>query len=414
MKILFISTALPPFFESQTIRNAYFIRGLQEAGHEIIGVTKNEGTVDKSLCEILLSKIETIEVTSGWYFHLKQIVDRLGLKFIGKCLDVIGPLVLIPDLNIGWGAKLIKNVEVMAHAKVCDLIISSSGSYEAHLAGRDLSKKYLVPLVAELGDPWSLNPIWPESSIFKKLFNKKLEATVFSQADLVTFTTKETCQVYAKLYPTVRFEYIPMGYSDSEFSFSVSESRNRQFIDLVYVGVAYRGSRDITPFLDSIRRVDSNRLKARFYGKSSASFREYVSQMGYDFATFHGQVPYSESVNIIQHADVLVIIGNDSELQIPGKTYMYLASGKPILYLGNNSLGSDPTWNLIKNFAGVYGFNGTLSGVPEVLAELSDKYDDFLALSYSRFEDRVLQQFCWSEIGNNFRIAVEQVGDNEA
>ena len=57
---------------------------------------------------------------------------------------------------------------------------------------------------------------------------------------------------------------------------------------------------------------------------------------------------------------------------------MYLASGKPIIYLANQDLINDPTWNLIQNFDGVYGFDKSLRGLDETLFKISEEYDYIL------------------------------------
>lgn len=407
LKILFISTALPPNFESQTIRNVYIIKGLQTAGHQVFGVRNVTGHNDVSLENILSVPFETIVVESGWYLKLMVWIASLKIKFLERLFNIIGPLVVVPDLNSGWSKAVIENDNILSLAKGCDLIITASGSYESHLAGSYLSKEFSLPMVCEMGDPWAFNPIWPETFWFKKVINKRLETKVVKQSTAVVFTTRETQQCYQEAYGGTKFHYVPMGFSQDDFNLTLKPAQRPSVINVVYVGVAYKGSRDITPLLDHIHKVEAPSLRAHFYGKVSESFKEYVLENKYKFVEFFGHVSYEDSISVISDAHVLIILGNDSKLQIPGKTYMYLASGKPILYLSNQDLSCDPTWNLIRGFDGVFGFDQTLKGLDEILVTIEDRYEDLLETSALRLSDPSLIKFDWKNAGYHFNLIVE-------
>ena len=331
----------------------------------------------------------------------------LKIKFLERLLNVLGPLVVVPDLNSGWSKAVIENDNVLSLARDCDLIITASGSYESHLAGLHLCKEYSLPLICEMGDPWAFNPIWPETFWLKKVMNKRLEAKVIKQSRAVVFTTQETQQCYQKAYPGKKIHYVPMGFSRDDFDLTLKSAQSPSIINIVYVGVAYKGSRDITPLLDRIYKAKAQRLRAQFYGKVSDSFKKYVSDNKYEFVKFFGQVSYKDSIDVITGAHVLVILGNDSRLQIPGKTYMYLASGKPILYLSNQDLACDPTWNLIRDFDGIYGFDQSLTGLDEMLVKIENKYDDLSKVSALRLKDSSLKKFDWEAAGSQFNSIVE-------
>jgi hypothetical protein len=199
-----------------------------------------------------------------------------------------------------------------------------------------------------------------------------------------------------------------MGYATNEFNLEKHTTKQDKTINIVYVGVAFKGSRDITPLLDKIYKIKSPNIRMHFYGKVSDAFKAYVNSKEYNFVNFYGQIDYMSSIDIIAEADVLVIIGNDSKLQIPGKTYMYLASGKPILYIANQKLSYDPTWKLIKQFNGVYGFSQNLSNLEDTVINLDKNYDAFLKESNLRFDDPSLKKFDWKNLGSKFAKIVEQ------
>jgi hypothetical protein len=401
MKILFISTAFPPFFESQTIRNAYFIKGLQKAGFEVIGVTSDTIHVDHSISMVLEAAVETIIIDEGWYVKFRKKLQKNRLNLLNRLLDILGPLIIVPDLNAGWGYKVVNNQYVNSVTPNCDLIITSSGSYEAHLAGKELSEKYNVPFLVEMGDPWAYNPIWPETFFIKKIFNKRLEKSVIKSANSIVFSTQETASFYKNLYQKSSINYIPMGFCKNDFSLQ-KPSTDVDEIKFSYVGVAYKGSRDITPLIDCISLEKTRKKSVNIYGKSSFSFQAYVKNNQYDFVKFYGQISYKESIKAIGASHVLIILGNDGELQIPGKSYIYLASGRPILYLARQSLNTDPTWNLLRKFSGVYGFPPSLDGLQNCIQDIMANYEKYLNDSSSRLNSKELSFFDWDKIGLDF------------
>ncbi len=409
MKILFISSSLPPHSESQSIRNLYLIKALMEEGHTLVGVSISSSNPDDSLWSIVENEFPIILVEYGWFKKLSFWIETLNVNILTRIINILGPLLIFPDLNVGWSKKILRNKKINDELNDTDLIISSSGSYEAHLASFQLNKRKNIPMLVEMGDPWAFNPIWPENFWFKKFFNRRLEKKIISSAIAVTFTTKETKDFYENRYLIDKFHYVPMGFSENDFDLDPTNKPldTSSVVNFVYVGVAFRASRDITPFLDCLYKLDSRNLKASFYGSVSQSFETYVKEKKYDFVSFFGTVPYKRSIEIISDADVLIILGNDSDLQIPGKTYMYLASGKPIIYLASQDLKSDPTWNLIKSFKGVYGFDPELRGLDDLLSEINYDYEKFLDDSKSRLSDPFLKEFLWEKIGHSFIKIIE-------
>ena len=130
LRILFISNALPPNFESQTIRNIFIIKGLQDAGHKIFGVRNKTSIRDESLEKVLTSPLKSIIVKSGWYLNFFSWIKSLKITFLNRVFNILGPLLIIPDLNSGWSKEILESQEVLSLVRDCDLIISASGSYE--------------------------------------------------------------------------------------------------------------------------------------------------------------------------------------------------------------------------------------------------------------------------------------------
>ena len=169
MKILFISTSLPPNYDSQTIRNLHFIRGLFENSItvETLSVSdKSNEEVHDELFSKYVSCFHFTEVPSMMNFL--NNLKNFKLKYL---LTNLANYLLAPDLYVGWKKKAVLKFNTDLSEKKYDLIITTSGSYVAHSIGAEISSNLKIPLVSDLGDPWADNPIWPENMFHKRIIN---------------------------------------------------------------------------------------------------------------------------------------------------------------------------------------------------------------------------------------------------
>lgn len=409
-RILFISTSVPPHFESQTIRNAFFIKALSDNGYQIEIITSPASKEDDSLRDIIANcKYNLTLIPPPWYPKFIQLVTNKLPNIYGKIIGYLANLLLVPDLFNGWSKKIMHSNLVHEKAKWSDIIISSSGSYEAHLAASKLSSKYQKCFVAELGDPWAKNPIWPESFLIKRIANSHLEKKSLSNADLITFTTKQTTNSYKKTYTNTVIETIPMGFSRAEFPLPSTSPKNIELNKVTYVGVAYKGSRDITPLIIAINDFEFSNLTLNVYGYTSQFFDRYVKENLIDSVHFHGPVSYERSVDILRKPSLLIILGNDGKLQIPGKVYMYLATTNPILYLGREEKVDDPTWAFLSEFEGVFYANASdRDDIQKTISEINSNWQIACQNSYIRAAGKNLAKYEWTEVSNRFASLVEK------
>lgn len=413
--ILFISTAFPPHQESQTIRNIFLARGLSELGHRLSFVTPEPDprNSDESLMA-LMPKGNWILTRRPYLMRLMERISRLPAgRHLVWLLGVFGNFFILPDMGLWWDNQVVAAVREICEEDRPDLILTSSGSYTAHLAGERLTRRWGIPLVLELGDPWSRNPIWPSNFVFRRVVNHFLERRVITQARAIVVTTEETASDYrqwleAKCPPVFT---VPMGYLPAEFA-DASEAPVYMGspVEVKYVGVAYRTGRNIGPLLGALQKVSQARpVRFDFIGKGSQSFLSLARKNNFEFAHFLQPVSYNESLKIIKSAGILVIVGNSGGLQVPGKTYMYLASGRPILLLSQDVEDRDPTWRLLKNFRGTFRSNGKVEELVAVFNKILDDYPNVARESYLRLSDSVMKEYQWGIIGANFAKSISGV-----
>lgn len=411
-KVLFISTAAPPRAESQTIRNVFFIRALVAHGFQVELLTKKDAGGDESLVSLLPDGVEILRTKEPLFSSLVHSLVSIPCgKFIQHCVGVLSNLFIVPDLDVGWDKVAVEYYLGQLDTRP-DVIVSASGSYTAHMAARELSDELAVPFVAELGDPWSHNPIWPANLYWRRKLNERLELSSVPAASALVVTTDGTKAHYEKWIQHQNINVIPMGYSPDEFDLSEGHCPNKESFDFTYVGVAYKGGRNILPFLEGVADLSSSSIGVRIVGPHSTGFVKHANRNDWSFVSFSDPVTYKESVRILQASNVLVIVGNSGYMQIPGKVYMYLAAQKPILFISQNPAEKDPTWQLLSEFEGTYFCRNDRHSVAQAVSSIRDDVSSGSIQINRKLEGRI-QRYDWSYLGETFANVVTRVTSDE-
>jgi glycosyltransferase involved in cell wall biosynthesis len=116
---------------------------------------------------------------------------------------------------------------------------------------------------------------------------------------------------------------------------------------IVYTGKLFPGQRDPSTFLSGLAeaiKLDPAlpaRLAVDFYGHDDPWLRGLIESRGLGgVVTMHGFVPYAKSLAAQRHASALLFVDwmdPRAEGILTGKLFEYLASGRPILCLGNRA-----------------------------------------------------------------------------
>jgi len=419
MKVVwFISAALPPHPESHTIRNAFFIRHLLDAGAVVHALMPPTMGRDRSLAPMVDGAV--IHTTaSPDYLNLISRVGKLGFaKPLAWWLGLWTNLVVVPDAYVGWD-RVVEDYSLDPSRVLPkpDVIVASSSTFTAHLAAARLAERLSVPYVGDLGDPWTLNPIWPANSRLRFARNRSLELRCIPKAAALTVTTPETADLYREWLgadcPPVHV--IPMGFSAQEFEprqWRV-DGAGAAGLHLAYIGVAYKRSRNLIPLFDAVIRAAGRGVPVRLsvVGPVSGDFRTHVERTGSDAVKFVGPVSYQDSLEWMRRVDGLVAVGNQGTAQIPGKAYMYLASGRPILLIGQNTRDRDPTWRLLKDFVGGYWSTMDADELERVVVEMYERHRREPGYASARLDDPALGRYEWNALAGEFtRLVMDAAG----
>jgi hypothetical protein len=283
--------------------------------------------------------------------------------------------------------------------------VSSAGSFTAHLAAAELSRYWARPWLADYGDPWSFNPIAPASTAFIRWQNQRLESSAIRQCSAMTVTTEPTAALYREwLGPHRRVEVIPCGYSPRPHDL-IRPRRRTGDVVIAYVGSASHGTRDMRPFLRAlarIQRADMPGLALEIVGATSPRFIDTARRLGLRGVRFTGWVPYDDSLRYMHSADALLLIGNATPLQVPGKVFNYGSTEAPILYLRQLPRGVDPTWQLIARWPGVAELDAGSDDLAASLASSLARLPELAEQARRRASSDEVTRYAWRRAGDAF------------
>ena len=240
-----------------------------------------------------------------------------------------------------------------------------------------------VPIILDFRDPWMLDGWQPYETYFHWLKYFRIMKKAVAEADGVIANTVESGKIFAKTFPeynTIKHTVIENGYDAEDFEgFSELDNKNTisknknvgndATLTLVFTGSLPNQTKvSLFNFREIVKRIlryspekigetgrslihliaaikllrKENhplgfRIRIECYGVISAADKDFINESGLkDIVTFHGYILHDESIKYIKNADALFLPlhglekGKRSRI-VPGKTYEYLATGRPIL-----------------------------------------------------------------------------------
>jgi len=241
------------------------------------------------------------------------------------------------DPLIGWYRPALREAEEALRRVRFDVLVSTSPPRVTALVARELSRRHRVPWVMDVRDPWQLKS-WEAQGASSIVAHHK--ERLFSQcvdtAQLIVHNTERLRQDTCALKPDAaqKTYCVPNGF-EPEWT-NGSDSRQRVF-NVGYYG-NIMGRRSCTAFLDGLRYwLDERgwrtpRVAVRFVGTGFENAVEAIAARELQqIVSVHPPVPRTEVRHLIDDDFVLLSFANEQPLQVPGKTYDYLATGRRIL-----------------------------------------------------------------------------------
>jgi hypothetical protein len=141
----------------------------------------------------------------------------------------------------------------------------------------------------------------------------------------------------------------------------------------------------------------------------SPRFTAEAQRLGLNDVRFSGWVSYEESLRRMHAADVLLLIGNATPLQVPGKVFNYGSTAAPILYLRQLPRDVDPTWQLIADWPGVVDLDADDAELPASLAAILSRLPQLASAARQRASSSGFSAYAWDNIGDSFGALAESL-----
>lgn len=399
MRILYITTSYREFNDMATIRNERVVNGLLASGHSVLVLTASRRM--RPFKEVINDSLSIYFTETPLFYVIQEKLVKSSV--MSKIWNVIVGRILFPDTYMGWGLSCKPFLDNTRDN--FDVVISSSGSYIAHMIAKNYVAKRSVKWIAYYGDPWSFNGAGK-----KKRFIPFLERRILRFCDKVILTTKETEHLYKSQLLNTNFHTttstLPCGFDRVVSNFNLLSS-TKPFV-MTYAGVSYSKDRNLGFLIKSIIETGRKDLSINFRLIGSYSKAYELIPGALDYVSFEGRVSYEESIRALYQSSILVHIGNFGNLQIPGKTYTYASIPVPILYL-RQEVGYDPTAEFLSEFGGVIVCENSIESITNALVCMYRNYELLLKESKVRVMSESLKHYEWNQIAKRFSNIVEDV-----
>lgn len=276
--------------------------------------------------------------------HPGRLLEQKEKGFLEKAAIWARANLLIPDPRVFWIKPSVKFLTDLAKSGQFQAIITTGPPHSMHLIGRELKRKTGLPWIADFRDPWStwefLDTLPMTSFVRKK--HRRLEQTVLREANAV-LTISPTFQKDLAQIANRRIYLLTNGFDPADIpaDFSPKEKEPGK-LHLVYSGIidAIRNPIPLMVALKAEFGQSEIQIDWTFVGKVSEQVKEYVRQDEWLSNRIHfaGYVSHREVFDFYAKADALVLILTDTKNaqgNIPGKLFEYLATGVPVLALGD-------------------------------------------------------------------------------
>lgn len=232
------------------------------------------------------------------------------------------------------GARLVRTFRPAA-------IVVGADPWSGLVVGRRLSRRFGLPLVADLRDPWSIFAVkMARRPALVRAIVRRLERRFFRAAARIVVNSQTCRDAYRERYrgvlPPERFVAIRSAADPDLFDDGVEPAGDAFTVH--YFG-SFRDFVPGAPLLEGFARFVRERAlgpaaaRLVFYGERAGAEAAHAERLGVaGHVDWRPALPLRASLRALRAASVLaVIVAPEAVLLIPSKLWDYLAAGRPIL-----------------------------------------------------------------------------------
>ena len=347
MQLLFIAFHFPPQGGAGVQRALKFVKYLPEFGIMPTILTtdhipKSRWTPpDKTLTEEVPPQIKVIR--TAWPVTRKCLDRCVADSLIQNQLSSLGPF---------------------------DFLLVSASPFSDISLAQYLSNKLKIPWFADLRDPWALDEFQVRLTRWHRVLLKRKMGKSLSGALRIIMNTPEASCVAREAFPNFEKDkifHVTNGFDGTEFKQNQNKKQSNVFkivhsgslqthlglqqkkrkLEYAILGRTIKGMRSLSRshfyLLAAIKHMCEKRpnlrqeIKLVLAGLLHQTDFEIIRQFDLsDVVETPGYLTHGESINLISGADLLflpmhTLVNGERATIVPGKTYEYMATGRPIL-----------------------------------------------------------------------------------
>lgn len=356
-RVLILTYYWPPSGGAGVQRWLKFVKYLPEFGWEPIVITVDPQSAsypvaDSSLEKEIPERVRIIKTSTREFFTAyKKVSGREKIPYAGFANEkkrasyasitarFIRGNFFLPDPRKGWNKYALRAAEeILANEKI-DCIITSSPPHSTQLIGLSLAKKYTIPWVADLRDPWTdiyyYRLFYP--TFFAHRRNRNMERKVLENADLLVTVSPALEELFrSKSRKNLRIKVITNGYDPDDF-IQLPAVKNDRFI-ITYVGTladSYPAGPFISALKDFIKEHPSALL--RCIGTIAPDQLALINSLPGENVELIPYVDHRRAIEYMRLSTVLLLLIPEHPQNkgiVTGKLYEYMAVERPVLVLG--------------------------------------------------------------------------------
>ena len=267
------------------------------------------------------------------------------------------------DISFDFYQSLKKQINSIIMEKEYSCVLVTGGPFYIIPIAKYIYKKYKIPYVIDLRDPWKLQYIDDSSLIskikgnIKKIIKGFIEKSCFKYAsaictvnDTMTEQYKHEYKKYAKKFFTISNGFDLDDYND------IKPKKNNG-LNIVYAGKfeTSAGFRDPTFFFNTLSEYNKkNKIKVNFIhiGEPENRVKRIVEEAGCEkYCKFIGFKNFNETISYCKGSDILLIICGHQKIEQTGKIFDYICCNKPIIVI---STGESELDKVCQKFNNIY------------------------------------------------------------
>lgn len=358
-RLLYLSPFFPPQSRVGALRPLKFVRWLRTFGWEpvVLADLRASDECDAALAAQIPADVEVVRdyargtrtspverspaptpaargmTPRGTHSALRRWVDR---TFSNPELLPLGEHSVDIPHALAAGRRLLSQ-------RRFDAILTNADPHAALLVGTELGRRFGVPHIADLRDPWApcelRRPLRPAPQ--RRLVDA-LERRVVTGSARVILNTETARAAYVAHYADLPPEHFACirNHADRDLVLHGTHRRGDRFRILFHGNFRRHVEGDV--LIEALgelarRRIDLAAVEFLVTGAIPAEVRARADALGVGgLLVDHPWVPYVETLSFLDTADLLVSLSHATNQRIPAKIYDYLACDRPMLALCDN------------------------------------------------------------------------------